>query len=769
MTVADLDTDVAAELVAAVYLTVSGRVQGVGFRPFIYRLAHTHHLTGWVRNCTGQVEIHIQGENQALHAFTRRLFQQAPPLSRPVLENCEPATLDDLDDFVIRDSAASGSVNIHVPPDLFTCDECITEMYNPHNRRYRYPFINCTQCGPRYALIRGMPYDRPATTMAAFQLCDACHREYTDPLDRRFHAEPVACPACGPALEFTAAESPRISGNEAALAACVAALQAGSIVAVKGVGGYHLMCDARNDIAIARLRRNKPRPHKPLAVLFPTTPGLPLKCINSRIWLSRDQVDLLLSPARPIVLARKRPGFDLSSQIAPGLNEIGVMLPYSPLHHLLLSDLGAPLIATSANISGEPVLTDNAEVEQRLGHVAAAFLHHDRPIERPADDPVLRIISDRPRPLRMGRGTAPLEQCLPFTLEQPVLAVGGHMKNTIALAWGNRIVVSPHIGDMGNARSLQVFERTIDDLQALYKVTAEAVICDAHPGYASGRWARQTGLPLHKVFHHHAHAAVACDLQQLTQTRLVFTWDGVGYGEDGTLWGGEALLGCPGNWQRFATLRPFHLPGGERASREPWRSAAAVCWETSTCWPRIPATLALLRKAWKKRINSPQTTSAGRLFDAAAALTGVCTDASFEGQGPMLLEALCHGSMTAVNMPLLQDDSGTWVADWEPLLEVLLDDCRSGKERATVFHASMADTLLQQARLARSAQDISEIGLSGGVFQNRVLTELAVSLLENDGFRVTLPQHIPVNDAGISYGQVIEYAATSCNPTGQQT
>ena len=769
MTVADLDTDVAAEPVAAVHLMVSGLVQGVGFRPFIYRLAHTHHLTGWVRNCTGQVEIHIQGENQALHAFTRRLFQHAPPLSRPVLENCEPASLDNLDDFVIRDSAASGSVNIHVPPDLFTCDECITEMHNPHNRRYRYPFINCTQCGPRYTLIRGMPYDRPATTMAAFQLCDACHREYTDPLDRRFHAEPVACPACGPALEFTAAESPRISGNEAALAACVAALQAGSIVAVKGVGGYHLMCDARNDIAIARLRRNKPRPHKPLAVMFPTAPGLPLKCVNSRVWLSRDQVDLLLSPARPIVLARKRPGFDLSSLIAPGLDEIGVMLPYSPLHHLLLSDLGAPLIATSANISGEPVLTDNAEVEQRLGHVAAAFLHHDRPIERPADDPVLRIISDLPRPLRMGRGSAPLEQYLPFTLQQPVLAVGGHMKNTIALAWGNRIVVSPHIGDMGNARSLQVFEKTIDDLQALYKVTAEAVICDAHPGYASGRWARQTGLPLHKVFHHHAHAAVACDLQQLTQTRLVFTWDGVGYGEDGTLWGGEALLGCPGNWQRFATLRPFHLPGGERAGREPWRSAAAVCWETSTCWPRIPATLALLRKAWKKRINSPQTTSAGRLFDAAAALTGVCTDASFEGQGPMLLEALCHGSMTAVNMPLLQDDSGTWVADWEPLLEVLLDDSRSGKERATVFHASMADTLLQQARLARSAQDISEIGLSGGVFQNRVLTELAVSLLENDGFRVTLPQHIPVNDAGISYGQVIEYAASNCKPIEQQT
>ena len=761
MTVADLDTsDNIADLVTAVHLTVSGRVQGVGFRPFIYRLAHTHHLNGWVRNCTGQVEIHIQGENQALHAFTRRLFQHAPPLSRPVLENCEPATLDDLDAFTIRDSATTGATNIHVPPDLFTCDECINELHNKHNRRYRYPFINCTQCGPRYTLIRDMPYDRPATTMASFELCDDCRREYTDPLDRRFHAEPVACPACGPALEFTAPNCPRISGNEAALTACVAALQAGSIVAVKGIGGYHLMCDAGNDIAIARLRRNKPRAHKPLAVMFPTEQGLPLKCANRRVWLSRDQADLLLSPSRPIVLARKRPGFDLSTLIAPGLDEIGVMLPYSPLHDLILSDFGGPLIATSANISGEPVLTDNADVEARLGHVAAAFLHHDRPIARPADDSVFRIIQHRPRPLRLGRGAAPFEQCLPFTLKRPVLAVGGHMKNTIALAWDNRIVVSPHIGDMGNARSMEVFEKSIDDLQALYKVTAEVVVCDAHPGYASSRWARQRGLPLHKVFHHHAHAAVASDLQQLTKTRLVFTWDGVGYGEDGTLWGGEALLGHPGNWQRFATFRPFHLPGGERAGREPWRSAAAVCWETGTRWPRIPATLALLRKAWQRRINSPQTSSAGRLFDAAAALTNVCSEASFEGQGPMLLEALCHGKARAINMPLTQDDNGLWLSDWEPLLEIMLDNSRADTERAAVFHASMADTILQQARQARSSQGICEVGLSGGVFQNRVLTEQAVSLLENDGFNVTLPQHIPVNDGGISYGQIIEYAAS---------
>ena len=745
------------EPVEALQLTVSGRVQGVGFRPFIYRLAHTHHLTGWVRNCTGQVEMHIQGEQQALYAFTRRLFQNAPPLSKPLLESCEPAPIDDLDHFTIRDSATAGSNNIHVPPDLSTCDDCLDELHNPQDRRYRYPFINCTQCGPRYTLIRSMPYDRPATTMAAFELCDDCRREYSDPLDRRFHAEPVACPACGPVLEFTAPNIEPISGNETALRACVAALQAGNIVAVKGIGGYHLLCDARNDTAIARLRHNKPRPHKPLAVMFPAVPGRPLRCVNHRVWLSRDQAGLLLSPGRPIVLARKRPGHDLSELIAPGLDEIGVMLPYSPLHHLILSSFAVPLIATSANISGEPVLTENAETEVRLAHVADAFLHHNRPIERPADDPVFRIIHDRPRPLRLGRGYAPFEQSLPFKLDRPVLAVGGHMKNTIALAWNKRIVVSPHIGDMGNARSLKVFEQSISDLQSLYKVTAEVMICDAHPGYASTRWAEHCGLPVHKVLHHHAHAAAACSIEPVTKTCLVFTWDGVGYGEDGTLWGGEALLGQPGNWQRFATLRPFFLPGGERAGREPWRSAAAVCWETGKDWPQIPIEPSLMQQAWQRRLNTPQTTSAGRLFDAAAALTGLCSEASFEGQGPMLLEAICHGDHAPVELPLANDNSELLIADWEPLLNILMDESRPVAERASIFHASMAETILQQSRQARASHGISDVGLSGGVFQNRVLTEQVIGLLENDGFNVTLPEDIPVNDAGISFGQVIEY------------
>jgi hydrogenase maturation protein HypF len=747
-----------AEPVEALHLVVTGRVQGVGFRPFIYRLAHTHKLTGWVRNRTGQVEIHIQGEGQALYAFTRRLLQHAPPLSEPVLESCEPAEIEALDDFTIRDSSAAGNCNIHVPPDLFTCDDCLAELNNPQDRRYCYPFINCTQCGPRYTLIRGMPYDRPATTMAAFELCEACRHEYGDPHNRRFHAEPVACPACGPRLQFSAPGMKAITGNKAALTACVAALQAGNIVAIKGIGGYHLMCDAHNDAAIARLRHHKPRPHKPLAVMFPALPGSPLKCVNHKVWLSRDQADLLLSPGRPIVLARKRPGTELSALIAPGLDEIGVMLPYSPLHHLLLANFEAPLIATSANISGEPVLTGNNAVEERLGHVANAFLHHDRPIERPADDSLFRVIHDRPRPLRLGRGNAPLELGLPVSLESAVLAVGGHMKNTIALAWQDRVVVSPHIGDMGTARSQAVFEQCVHDLQSLYGVHAATVICDAHPGYATSRWAQRCGLPVYRVFHHHAHAAVATDRGDYTTDRLVFTWDGIGYGEDGTLWGGEALLGHPGYWQRFASLRPFYLPGGEQAGREPWRSAAALCWETGQDWPGLPTATALLQQAWQRRLNAPQTSAAGRLFDAAAALTGLCTHASFEGQGPMLLEAACSGSAAAVTLPLTTSRDGLLQSDWAPLLPILLDASRPVAERAVVFHASLAATLLHQARQARARHGVNRIGLSGGVFQNRVLTEQACKWLQQDGFQVHLPERIPVNDAGLSYGQVLEYA-----------
>ncbi len=743
---------------AARRLVINGRVQGVGFRPYIYRLACVHGLAGWVRNRVGEVEIHVQGGPDAVAGFVRELLVDTPPLSRPRLASDTPAEPLDLAGFEILDSLSQGTVQIHVPPDLHTCPDCLVELNDPADRRYRYPFINCTQCGPRYTLIRALPYDRAATTMAGFDLCPACRAEYRDPSDRRFHAEPVACPACGPGLSFQARSGEVIPGNAAALDACLVALRDGRVVAVKGIGGYHLLCDARSEAAITHLRSRKPRPQKPLAVMFPADPDQPLAWVSDAVHLSPAHTKRLLSAERPIVLARKRPGCTLSPLLTPGLDEIGVMLPYSPLHHLLLDGIKAPLVATSANLSGEPVLTENHEVEQRLGHVAEAFLHHDRPIQRPADDPVYRVIADRPRPLRLGRGTAPLERELPCILDRPVLAVGGHMKNTVALAWQDRVVISPHIGDMDTPRSLEVFEQAVADLQRLYGVTAEAVVCDAHPGYATARWAQRCGLPLAQVFHHHAHAS-ACHASGAEHDWLVFTWDGIGYGEDGTLWGGEALRGRPGHWQRFASLRPFHLPGGERAGREPWRSAAALCWETGRKWNGLPAQANLLQQAWRQRLNTPQTTAAGRLFDAAAALTGVCREASYEGQGPMLLEAACQGPAEPVELPLVQLASGLWTSNWEALLPMLLDASRSLAGRAACFHASLANTLLQQARRARSAYAINHVGLSGGVFQNRVLTEQTMALLEADGFDVTLPEAIPVNDAGLSFGQVIEYAA----------
>jgi hydrogenase maturation protein HypF len=449
------------------HLVLSGNVQGVGFRPFIYRIANRHHLHGWVRNRVGLVEIHVQGGAENIDRFVVDVFADAPQLARPELQSDRAVAPGAFDCFSILQSTDQGEAVISVPADLFTCDDCLAELNTASDRRYRYPFINCTQCGPRYTLIKSLPYDRVNTGMSGFELCDECRAEYENPADRRFHAEPVACPVCGPRLEFRSEHAGTVSGNDAALAAAIAALKAGGIIAVKGIGGYHLVCDATSDDAVARLRASKPRPHKPLAVMFPAPLADPCAALVNDVELSAQEREFLTQPARPILLLRKKAGSVLAPGIAPGLAEVGVMLPYSPLHHLLLNDFKAPLVATSANLSGEPVLTDNATVENRLSHVARAFLHHDRPIERPADDPVFRPIAGRVRPLRLGRGFAPCELALPFELDRPVLAAGAHMKNTITLAWGSRAVVSPHIGEMDSRRSLEVFQQTIDDLQQL--------------------------------------------------------------------------------------------------------------------------------------------------------------------------------------------------------------------------------------------------------------------------------------------------------------
>jgi hydrogenase maturation protein HypF len=803
-------------------LRLSGHVQGVGYRPFVYRLAQELGIKGWVLNATGVVEIHAEGTAATLSAFARDLVEQAPAIARPRLVGDESAGFEGHAGFAIRASATSAEPDIHVPPDYFTCPDCLRELDDPADRRHGYPFINCTQCGPRYTLITALPYDRSNTSMAGFPLCPACRAEYEDPLNRRFHAEPVACPVCGPRLEFILKEAlnnsesviasaarqsrspietkasgsprrsaPRDDGNnmilnsppcreemggevgtdQAALAAAVAALKDGRIVAVKGIGGYHLMCDAGSDTAVAELRRRKPRPAKPLAVMFPADGRL----LAATVHLTQAAQALLQSPARPIVLLEIADARALSSLIAPGLAEIGCFLPYSPLHHLLLEHFGGPLVATSGNISGEPVLTDNDEAQARLAHIADAFLHHDRPIVRPADDPVFRVIADRPRPIRLGRGVAPLELDLAEPVPEPVLALGGHMKNAICLAWGRRAVLSPHIGELETVRSLETMIRVAEDLQRLYRVRAARLLLDRHPGYGYRRWARETGLPVSEIWHHQAHASALAWEHPGVDDWIVFAWDGVGLGEDGTLWGGEAFAGAPGRWHRSASLRPFRLPGADKAGREPWRSAVALLWEDGQ-----PASFApdLLRQAWLRGLNAPASSAAGRLFDAAAALVGVCAQASFEGEGPMRLEALAEAEQrrrglaragrndgdparASPRLPLDRDSAGLWRADWAPLLTMLTDQSLGQDERALLFHQALAASLVDQANRLREATGAHDVGLAGGVFQNRLLTELALAGLMAAGFDVHLGERIPVNDGGVSFGQVIEYQSQS--------
>ena len=738
---------------------VGGRVQGVGFRPFVFRLAQRFSLTGHVQNTSGRVLIEAAGEENMLDAFGAALLAEAPPLAKPEVVRAEKILYRKRDRFEIIPSVATAKEQIHIPPDYFLCDDCKHEMLTPGSRRYRYPFINCTQCGPRYTLITRLPYDRPNTTMAAFELCPACRAEYENPGDRRFHAEPMGCPACGPQLCLSA-PSGVIEGG-AALATAVTALRQGEILAVKGIGGYHLMCDAYNEAAIARLRANKFRPHKPLALMFPWRGADGLDQVRQELKIDSAGHALLRGPARPIVLLRRRRNSTLAESIAPGIREIGAMLPYSPLHHLLLDELDKAVVATSGNVSGEPVLIDNAETEARLGQVTQFFLHHNRPIARPADDPVGRIIAGKTRLIRAGRGVSPIELDLPRLFSRPLLAVGGHMKNSIALGWNGRAVVSPHIGDLDAPRSMAVFEQTISHFQRLYRVVPQAVVCDAHRGYASSRWAARQDLPLIRVWHHHAHASALAIEHPRDLIWLMFTWDGVGLGEDGTLWGGETLLGCPGAWRRIASMHPFRLPGGERAAREPWRSAAALCWECGMDLPGKPD-LALLKKVWGKGLNAPVTTAVGRLFDGAAALLKLLGQASYEGQAGMYLENIadedieCHPG--AIDLPISLGSSGLSVVDWKPLIPALLNEAVPVPQRAMQFHHSLARSVVAQTQRIHASTPFDRVGLTGGVFQNKLLAELAVSQLAAAGFNAHLQEKTPCNDGGIALGQLAEAA-----------
>jgi hydrogenase maturation protein HypF len=833
-------------------MVITGRVQGVGFRPFVYVTAQRLGITGSVLNGSGKVYVHAEGDAARLDQLEKELISLAPPLARPTLALSEAARPCDSKAFEILASTQTAEAEIHVPPDLYTCDECFEELIDPGERRHGYPFINCTQCGPRYTIITAMPYDRPNTSMAGFPLCEDCRAEYESPVDRRFHAQPLACAVCGPGLEYAKSTSPahdlppvgarharapsaiaetaggshqnfrahgalpqegpedggssrrdRAHGAlpqegpedgdfshrdraHGALLQAIRGLRDGLILAIKGVGGYHLVCDAGNDHAVRRLRGHKHRPDKPLAVMFPLAGEDGLAVVRRYLIPDETTAKAITDPSRPIVLIPKRHSCDLSPALAPGLAELGAFLPYSPLHHQLLRGFDGPVVATSGNISGEPVITDPTEAEQRLAGVADAFLHHNRPIVRPADDSVIRPMAGKTRVIRLGRGIAPLERRLPKKRKQAVLALGGHMKVTVALAWEDRVVISPHVGEMDSKRSRDVFVQVINDIQNIYKVDAEKMVCDLHPGYATTRWAQQQGLPVIQVQHHAAHASSLSGEHPDVDRWLVFTWDGVGIGGDGSLWGGEAFIGCPGQWVRRASFRPFSLVGGDKAGREPWRSAAALMWAEGRDWQpashspihsfpadaenpdfdrslfssethRInPAGVGLVRQAWQSNSNTFMTSAVGRLFDAASALVLGRYLASFEGQGPMELEQFASSEAKSVNLPLERDNSGLFRTDWSPLLPFLSNESVPAEIRASLFHASMAEALVQQALRIRREYDFEKVGLSGGVFQNRLLTEMVIHRLERHGIEVCLHEKIPANDGGLCFGQVIE-------------
>ncbi len=746
-----------------VLIRVRGTVQGVGFRPFVHRLALRHSLRGWVRNDADGVLIRVAGEASSVETFLLALTEETPRAAR--ISTVEPTRGTDTEPpagerfSIVESELTGGAVTTAAPADLALCADCRRELLDPADRRHGYAFINCTQCGPRYSLIESLPYDRPRTTMRAFTLCPACEREYRDPADRRFHAEPNACPVCGPRLTLAdAAGNPFATGADA-LDRAVAALRSGAILAVKGVGGFHLVCDARHEDAVTELRRRKHREEKPLAVMFPD-----LDAVRRCATVSDSAAALLSSPAAPIVLVPRRTESDLAWGIAPGNPWFGVLLPYAPLHLLLLRAFGGPVVATSANLAEEPLCTDNAEARERLLGIADYFLQHDRPIARAVDDSVVReTAGGHPILLRRARGYAPSPLTLPAALPQPVLCVGGHLKNTVAVAARDQVVVSPHLGDLGNAASQALFERTIATLSDLHGARPAVVVHDRHPDYASTAFARRSGLPTLAVQHHLAHVlAVLLEHRLPADDVLGIAWDGTGYGDDGTIWGGEFILLQGGRASRFARLRPFRLPGGEAAVKDARRVALGLAHEidlfaeVSARLGVKPTDAATLSQMLAQGINSPLCSSGGRLFDAASALLGLCAHNRFEGQAPLHLEAAAtRAGESDDSLPFdvvpNADGSARFDVDWAPALRQLLLESRGPDELAAEFHRGLAAAMREVAIRAGA----SRVALTGGCFQNALLHDLAADALREAGFTVLEHQRLSPNDNSIAAGQAL--------------
>ncbi len=752
---------------ARVHIAIRGAVQGVGFRPFIYRLAREMRMGGWVLNSPGGVFIEAEGDREALDTFILRIGAEKPPLASiqsmecTFLDPCGPST------FEILTSTASGETGALVMPDIATCPECLAEIADPADRRYMYPFTNCTNCGPRFTIIESLPYDRPNTSMKAFPMCDDCAREYGDPSNRRFHAQPIACPSCGPRLELWDEKGDPLTRDHDALLRAARMIREGRIVALKGIGGFQLVVDAGNDGAVNRLRARKHREEKPFALM-----ARDIATVRGLCEVSVLEERVLISPESPIVLLRKKGGASQhaltrrGSPVAPGNPFLGIMLPSSPLHHILLGELDFPIVATSGNLTDEPICIDAPEAVRKLGGIADAFLVHDRPIVRHADDSIVRVMLGRELVTRRARGFSPLPVRLGFRAPE-MLAVGAQLKNTVAVSRGENVFISQHIGDLETKESLDAFHRGVSDMLSMFAVTPVCVVSDLHPDYLSTGFAHSSGFPLVAVQHHHAHVASCMAENGLRGRVLGISWDGTGYGTDGTIWGGEFLLTDGASFERVAAFRRFPLPGGEKAIREPRRQALGLLYETlgpdifkrGDLPPLRSFTrreLTALRTMLVRGVNAPYTTSAGRLFDAVASITGLQQVSSYEGQAAMTLEFALGGEKEG-EYPFDLTESALpgsrLTVDWSPMVTALLKDIERGAGAPVVaakFHNGLAEAAVEVAR--RSGE--KRIVLSGGCFQNRYLTERVVRRLGEEGFRPYWHQRVPPNDGGIALGQI---------------
>lgn len=745
-------------------IVIHGAVQGVGFRPFVYRLAVERGLDGWVGNTPQGVICEFEGDPRSLAPLPMELEARKPDVAQ--IHCLEAIELEPVghSGFEIRESVYAGRPTAVVMPDLATCPDCVREIFDPSNRRYRYPFTNCTNCGPRFTIISSLPYDRPNTTMRQFAQCPDCQREYADPGDRRFHAQPNACPTCGPRVQLWDATGNAVEADWAAIEHAADLIRSGRTVAVKDVGGFHLMCDPAKAEAVRTLRSRKRREEKPFALLMPS-----IDLARGYAELSQPEERTLSSSSAPIVLVRRSGNVEAFREAVAVENPfLGIMLPSNPLQHLLMQMLQIPVIATSGNLSDEPICIDEREALHRLLGIADAFLVHDRPILRHADDSIVRHLLGREQVLRRARGFAPLPIHTGRSLG-PMLGVGAHLKNSVAIATDRRIVISQHIGDLDTAEACDAFERVAVDLPALHGITPEQIVCDLHPDYRSSQYARASGLPCVGIQHHLAHITACMAENELRPPVLGISWDGTGLGTDGTVWGGEFIRVDDDQWERIATLRPFRLPGGDAAVREPRRSALSVL--TEAVGPEIIsrtelATIAAfesgelrpLQQMIGRGVRSPVTTSAGRLFDAVASIVGLRQRVRHEGQAAMELEwaARASNDQGAYPLPVVKADE-LLLLDWGPMVREILEDIDRSfavPDIARRFHAALAQAMAEIAR----AIGIRTVVLSGGCFQNGLLTELAVDRLRKEGFEVFWHQRVPPNDGGIALGQVVAAA-----------